>query len=118
MSNNFTISDLKKAMGPGLGLRKSKYLVHIPIDNNGNQINILCRSTSLPERTLDVQTMYHLGRKYTVRAETNFSEEYSISIIDDSTMQLRKLFDKWLNTVDDTSINNTKPKLSIVSITC
>jgi len=48
MSNNFTISDLKKAMGPGLGLRRSKYLVHIPLDNNGSQINILCRSTSLP----------------------------------------------------------------------
>jgi len=113
MSNNFTISDLKKAMGPGLGLRRSKYLVHIPLDNNGSQINILCRSTSLPERAVDVQTLYHLGRKYTVRAETNFSEEYSISIIDDSTMQLRKMFDKWLNTVDDTSTDKSKPKIFI-----
>lgn len=111
MSVNFTISDLKKAMGPGLGLRKSKYLVHIPLDKDGKQINILCRSTSLPERSVDVQTLYHLGRKYTVRAETNFSEEYSISIIDDSKMSLRKMFDKWLNTVDDTTVNKSEPKI-------
>jgi len=103
---NFTIEDLKKQLGPGLGLRKSKYLLEIPVPgNHGKKLNILCRSTSFPERNLSTVSAYHRGRKYNFRAETTFEGKYTISIIDDSTMTLRQLFDQWLTLVD-----NSKPK--------
>ena len=103
----FTISDLKKELGPGLGLRKSKYLLEIPVPGNkGKKLNILCRATSLPERTISSLEVFDKGRKYKMRAETTFAGEYSISFVDDSTMSLRELFDGWLSLVDQTKPKN------------
>ena len=96
---NFTISDLKKQLGPGLGLRKAKYLIEIPFPN-GAKINVLCRSTSLPERNIGTVDVFKLGRRYRVRAETNYPGTYNISIMDDSSMLLRRLFDGWADLVD------------------
>ncbi len=99
----FTISDLKKHLGPGLGLRKSKYLLEIPVPGvNGKKINILCKATSLPERNISNTPVFHLGRKYNIRAETTFVGVYTISIVDDSQMNLREVFDNWLSLVDQT----------------
>ena len=104
----FTISDLKKAMGPGLGLRKSKYLIEIPIPGaDGRTLNMLIRSAGLPERNINTVSTYYKGRKYNMRAETDYPGTFEISIVDDSTMSIRKVFDKWMNQVD-----NSKPKNS------
>ena len=103
---SFTIKDLKKELGPGLGLRKSKYLLEIPVPgSDGKKLNILCRSTSLPERTISTTPVFHLGRKYNMRAETTFAGTYSVSFVDDSAMSIREVFDNWLSLVDQ-----TKPK--------
>jgi len=106
--SGFTISNLKKHLGPGLGLRKNKYLLEIPIPGvEGQALNVLCRSAGLPERTINVTPVYHKGRKYNIRAETNYTGTYEISIVDDSKMNIRKAFDKWLEKVD-----NSKPRNS------
>jgi len=102
----FTIEDLKKHLGPGLGLRKNKYLIEIPVPGTfGKTLNILCRSAGLPERNINTVNAFHKGRKYNMRGETSFNDTYEISIVDDSKMNLRKVFDKWLIKVD-----NTKPR--------
>lgn len=101
----FTISDLKKHLGPGLGLRKNKYLIEIPVPTiEGRTLNILCRSAGLPERNINTHTIWHKGRQYNVRGETDYIGSYEISILDDSSMQIRKLFDTWLKQID-----NSKP---------
>lgn len=103
---SFTIRDLKKHLGPGLGLRKNRYLIEIPIPGiEGQTLNVLCRSAGLPERNISTNTVWHMGRRYTVRGETDYIGEYEISIVDDSDMQIRKMFDTWMKQVD-----NTKPK--------
>ncbi len=108
---NFTIDDLKKNLGPGLGLRKSKYLLEIPVPSqNGKKINLLCQSTSLPERNISTVTTWHRGRKYMMRGETTFTSTYNISVLDDSEMSLRELFDGWLTLVD-----NTNPDASLLT---
>jgi len=118
MSAAFTIADLKKNLGPGLGLRKnlgpglglrkSKYLLEVPVPgSNGKKLNILCRATSLPERTISTTSVFHLGRKYNMRAETTFAGLYNISVVDDSQMSLRQLFDNWLYLVDQTKPKNS-----------
>ena len=100
-----TIRELKKALGPGLGLRKSKYLIELPVPTvEGQTLNILCRSAGLPERNINSTTIWHKGRQYNVRGETDYVGEYEISIVDDSDMRIRKMFDTWINIVD-----NTKP---------
>jgi len=102
---NSMITELKKHLGPGLGLRKNKYLVEIPAGpGNGFNMNILCQSAGLPERNISTTEIFHKGRKYQVRGETDFIGEWEISIIDDSAMTIRQAFDAWLYEVD-----NSKP---------
>lgn len=104
---NFTISDLKKHLGPGLGLRKNKYLIEIPIPGiDGRTLNILCRSAGLPERTISTTQVFLKGRKYNIRGETDYGGVYELSIVDDSDMSIRKTFDKWLKKVDNSKPNN------------
>lgn len=102
-----TITDLKKNLGPGLGLRKNKYLLELPVPGiSGETLNILCQSAGLPEKTIQTTTIWHKGRRYEMRGETNFSGTYEVSILDDSDMNVRKVFDKWLNKIDDTGAAN------------
>lgn len=101
----FTISDLKKQLGPGLGLRKNKYLLEIPVPGvEGSKINVLARSAGLPERNIKTTQMFHKGRVYNVRGETDYGGTYEVSILDDSQMNIRKTFDTWMKNVD-----NSKP---------
>ena len=100
----FSISDLKKHLGPGLGLRKNKYLLEIPLPGiDGAKINVLARSAGLPERNITTSQVFHKGRVYTVRGETDYVGTYEVSIADDSEMNIRKKFDDWLKLIDDTN---------------
>ena len=120
-----TIDDLKKHLGPGLGLRKSKYMLEIPVPGTeGETINVLCRSTAFPERNIGTVAVFDKGRKYNMRSETSFPGTYNISILDDSNMALRWLFDGWLSLVDNTqpqgypvsnSSYETQPEFSLGS---
>lgn len=99
-----TISDLKAQLGTGMGLRKNKYLIELPYGNiDGSKFNILCKSASFPQRDIDVQTVWHHGRKYNIRAEHNFSGDWQVTIYDDSKFTFRKYFDDWMTYIDDTS---------------
>ena len=103
MSATFSITELKKHLGPGFGLRKNRYMLELPAPTvSGETINILCQSAGLPERRINTTELWHKGRRYTVRGETDFIGEYEISIIDDSNMEIRKMFDNWLKLIDDT----------------
>lgn len=98
----FTITDLKKQLGPGLGLRKNKYLLEIPIPGvEGAKINVLARSAGLPERTIRTTQMFHKGRVYNVRGETDYGSTYEVSILDDSEMNIRKKLDIWMKQIDN-----------------
>ena len=101
MGTKFTISDLKKQLGPGLGLRKNRYMIEIPATVDGETLNILCQSAGFPERNIQTVEMFHKGRKYLLRGETDYTNEYEITILDDSSMQIRQMFDNWLKEIDN-----------------
>jgi len=102
-----TINDLKKQLGPGLGLRKNKYLLELPIPGlDGAQINALARTAGFPERTIKTTTMAHKGRTYNVRGETDYGGTFVVSVVDDSNMSIRRKMDEWLRLVDDSKPKN------------
>jgi hypothetical protein len=106
-----SINDLKKHLGPGLGLRKNRYMLELPVPLiNGSMMNVLCQSAGLPERNINVTEMWHKGRRYVVRGETDYISEYEISIVDDSKMEIRQMFDTWLALVDDSRPNPMHPE--------
>jgi len=107
MPTTFSIESLKKHLGPGLGLRKNKYMLEIPVPGiDGAKLNVLARSAGLPERTITTVNMFHKGRQYNVRGETDYGTTYDVSIVDDSNMDIRKRFDAWLKLIDDSKPAN------------
>lgn len=95
-----TIANLKNSLNSGT--RTNKYLLELPIEGGDSAtLNILCKSAGFPERTMNITTIFHKGRKYTARGETDYGGTYEITIIDDSSMTYRKLFDEWMKRIDD-----------------
>ena len=91
---SFSLSDIKKAMGPSLGLVSNRYLVEIPINiKNQKSLAILARSTSLPESNVGVVDYYYKGRRFKARGEHVFAGTYTLNFTDDSEMKVRELFD-------------------------
>jgi len=104
---SFTIQDLAKYLGPGLGLRRNKYLLEIPVPGvEGAKINVLARSAGFPERNITTSSLFNKGRKYNIRGETDYGSTYVVSIVDDSNMNIRRKFDEWLRLVDDSKPTN------------
>lgn len=98
-----TISDLKAALGAGMGARKNKYMVELPYGNtDGNQFNILCKSATMPARSIGVQDIWHHGRKYRIRGETDYGGgTVVLTVYDDSKYTTRKLIDSWMTKIDN-----------------
>lgn len=103
-SASFTLSDVKKELGPGLGIRSNLYLLECAIKGaDARKLAILCLSTSLPERNIGYTDIYHKGRRHRMRGETDLTGTYTINITDDSEMKLRRYFDSWMKEVDNTT---------------
>lgn len=103
-----TIRDLKHHLGSGLGLRKNRFMIELPVPNvNGQTLNILCKNASFPERTIMSQVIWHKGREYGVRGETNYGSEFELTFLDNDKMDIRRLFDTWLTQVDNTNPPST-----------
>lgn len=97
------IADLKKGLGRGMGLRKNKYRLELPWGGGDSRaINILCQSASLPESRINTTDVWHKGRRYTLKGEMDFVGEFEISILDDSKMTIRRMFDDWFKKIDNT----------------
>lgn len=110
---SFSLSDIKKAMGPSLGLVSNRYLVEIPINiKNQKSLAILARSTSLPESNVGVVDYYYKGRRFKARGEHDFAGTYTLNFTDDSEMKVRELFDTWRLRVD----NPTPTEASVLGI--
>lgn len=102
VSYNFTLSDIKKQLGNGLGIRSNKYVILVPLPGGlSKKLAVLAKATSLPERNIGTVDLYHKGRRYKVRGDTDLQNTYNISLTDDSEMKLRKAFDAWLRSVDN-----------------
>ena len=101
---SFSLADVKKHLGPGLGIRSSHYLLEVAVKGaTSKKLAVLCQSTSLPERAIGTVDLYYKGRRYKTRGETDLSGTYTINITDDSEMKLRKMFDSWMKEVDNTT---------------
>ena len=110
-----TIRDLKNALGTGLGSRKNKYLLEISFaDIDSARLNILCKTASLPQRTIEPVSAWCHGRKYNMRSETNYGGNYELTIVDDSDLTFRQFFDAWMKQIDDstTTVQDSIKELS------
>lgn len=106
-----TWRDLREQLGTGMGVRTNKYLIEfsLPIFDSPTpwKVNVLCKSTSMPQRQMHTTSLWRFGRKYNLRGETNFGDTWTLTFEEDSSMTLRKAFDHWFREIDDSRLQHT-----------
>lgn len=106
-----TWRDLRTQLGRGAGVRTNKFLLEFTIPLHGAEHpwkwNVLCKATSFPQRSMHTANMWRFGRKYNLRGETNFNDTWTLTFEDDSSLSLRKNFDRWFREIDDTRLQHT-----------
>lgn len=101
-----TISTLKYQLGEGAGLRSNKFLVEVGSNViNQEKFNVLCKSIAFPARQIDSTSISYHGRKMKVRQETNYGENITLTVVDDSVFSVRRMFDRWAHFIDNSFIN-------------
>lgn len=101
-----TINDLKQNLAGGS--RKNKFLIELSFGSlDSAKFNCLCTNAQFPSRQIQTVTVSRHGRKYPLRAETDYGNSYEITVIDDNELSLRKFFDSWLTYVDDSTKEST-----------
>lgn len=120
-----TYRDLKSKLHTGMGSRTNKYVLELDIPVNGNTptwtndnlptagatpnvetLNILCQSTSFPQRQMHTASLWRFGRKYNLRGETNFGDTWQLEFVDDSMLTVRRAMDRWFIDIDDTKLQD------------
>lgn len=103
-----TIRDLKGELGVGMGARTNKYILELDIptvfDPGFETLNILCQATSFPARSMNVATVWRMGRKYNLRGEVDYGGSWTLTFVEDSNMSVRKALDAWHVDIDDSTI--------------
>lgn len=93
-------------------LLASKYRIVITPPSQFNELlltyklSVLSNSFVLPKREVKTKKIIYHGRPVYVRSQLEFQETLNVTVYDDSNMYLRRMLEKWLNSVDD--INNTQ----------
>lgn len=106
-----TWRDLRDQLGVGMGVRTNKFLLELTLPLYDGihpwKLNILCKATSFPTRSMTTASMWRFGRKYNLRGETNFGDTWTLTFEDDSSLSLRKKFDYWFKEIDDSKLQHT-----------
>lgn len=104
---DYSISDLKKALGSGISSNKYLLEMYSPIASmDASQLNMLCKSAKFPARTIATAEIWRYGRKYNTRAETQYGDTMSLTFIDDGSASIRTFFDTWLELVDNSGTSS------------
>ena len=99
------IDDIKAQYKKG-GIFPHKYEILItPPDNLFDtnftkKLRILAKSASIPKKEVKTKTITYKGRPVVLRSQLDFGETCSVSVYEDSEMNVRKTLDKWMDLSD------------------
>jgi hypothetical protein len=74
--------------------------------NAGRQTNFLVKAASIPASVLGTVEVPYRGRKLKVAGDRTF-EPWTITVINDTDMKIRKAFEEWMNIVNRHSSNTS-----------
>lgn len=106
-----TLKDLKNQfITSPLQTNKYRLIITPPAKFNelllSYKLAVLSKSFAMPKREVKTKKISFHGRPVYVRSQLEFQESLTVSVYDDSNMNLRKILERWLSSVDD--INNSE----------
>lgn len=98
-----TVNDLKHVLQSSV--KPNNYRIELLMRYNINgfdsrTFNILVKSSTLPERRINLAEVWCRGRKVQLRSEQENSGEWECTVIDDNNMSLRKSMTNWFERID------------------
>ena len=89
----------------GEGARPNKYQIVMtpkgPGGADGDKIDTLAKSASLPDVTVGTIDVWNQGRKLVVAGDVQYSGEWTVSFYNTVALELRKTFEDWIKQIDD-----------------
>jgi hypothetical protein len=108
----YTVNDLKGALGGGNAAMSNKYAIVFgtpagdPSLALGPDAPILCSATSFPSKKINEVDVWVQGRKLILPGDTAFESEWKLTFYQRADHNLRKMFIKWMNKIDDYASNS------------
>lgn len=100
-----TINEIRSLYRKG-GVFGHKYEVLITPPQNifgsefTKKLRILAKSATIPKKEIKTKTISYKGRPVVFRSQLDFGETCSVSVYEDSEMNIRKTLDKWITLSD------------------
>lgn len=100
------ISEIKAKIGSGA--RPNKFMVYITFPQNldvgstnlENDAAILCKASSIPDKTIGVIEVWNQGRKYNLPGDTTFTGTWDCTFYNTEEHNLRRAFLAWQKAMD------------------
>lgn len=79
--------------------------------NPSSQVSFLCKSSKIPNSTINVNNAFYMGRAFKYPGDKSFND-WSLSCYNDGTYGLRKAFESWMNLIN-TNRTNVGPNATV-----
>jgi len=95
------LNELKNQLG--LGARTNRYKIIINGKNGfeGKILDTLCKTTTMPSKSLSDKEIWYQGRKLTFAGETEFDGSWTVTFMDSQDLTIRNKILNWLNMIDN-----------------
>lgn len=91
------------------GARPNKYRIKVQNPAGGpseEQLDILCKATSIPEATVGVIEVYNQGRKLPIAGDKSYGSAWDITFYNTQKLDIRNAFEDWMKKIDDVQTHN------------
>ena len=100
------ISEIKAKIGSGA--RPNKFMVYITFPQNldvgstnlENDAAILCKASSIPDKTIGVIEVWNQGRKLVLPGDTSYPNQWTLTFYNTEEHNLRRAMLEWMRSID------------------
>lgn len=96
------IENLKSALSAGARPNKYRIYMAIPGYSGGDDVvDVLAKSTTLPDVTVGVIPVWNQGRKLNIAGDVAYSGTWDVTFYNTADLELKKAFEDWIKSIDD-----------------
>lgn len=87
------------------GARPNKYRIFLNSKGEGSatddQMDILCKATSIPEAAIGVIDVYNQGRKLPIAGDKTYTSTWDVTFYNTQSLEIRAKMEQWMRSIDD-----------------
>jgi hypothetical protein len=106
--SNIVQNLINNTLGDGARAAKHRVLVELPkvFDIAGEYVDTVCKTVSMPGKSIDVISVKHKGRDIPVPGQEKFAQSLELTFYLEEDHKLRVIFDRWIQGLNYDSYSN------------